>query len=147
MRWMNFSIYLVLPDALGPGVYSASNRNEYQKQTNKSSLTSFLSLISSPVHFIYFSYIFFYLLLRSLLIYFLPSLFVFFFPCLLYLLILSVLNTLTTNHEPQRHSERLTRCPPHPAGPVLLAACCKKLWRPHHVHRIASSGDTWNRAC
>jgi hypothetical protein len=27
-----FSIYLILPAALGPGVYSASNRNEYQKQ-------------------------------------------------------------------------------------------------------------------
>jgi hypothetical protein len=25
------SIYLILPVALGPGVYSASNRNEYQK--------------------------------------------------------------------------------------------------------------------
>jgi hypothetical protein len=25
------SIYLILPAALGPGVYSASNRNEYQK--------------------------------------------------------------------------------------------------------------------
>jgi hypothetical protein len=29
-----FSIYLILPAALGAGVYSASNRNEYQKQTN-----------------------------------------------------------------------------------------------------------------
>jgi hypothetical protein len=27
-----FSIYLILLDALGPGVYSASNRNKYQKQ-------------------------------------------------------------------------------------------------------------------
>jgi hypothetical protein len=27
-----FSIYLNLPAALGLGVYSASNRNEYQKQ-------------------------------------------------------------------------------------------------------------------
>jgi hypothetical protein len=27
-----FSIYLILPAALGPGVYSASNTNEYQKQ-------------------------------------------------------------------------------------------------------------------
>jgi hypothetical protein len=27
-----FSIYLILPVALGPGIYSASNRNEYQKQ-------------------------------------------------------------------------------------------------------------------
>jgi hypothetical protein len=27
-------IYLILAAALGPGVYSASNRNEYQKQKN-----------------------------------------------------------------------------------------------------------------
>jgi hypothetical protein len=27
-----FSIYLILPAAVSPGVYSASNRNEYQKQ-------------------------------------------------------------------------------------------------------------------
>jgi hypothetical protein len=26
------SIYLILPAAIGSGVYSASNRNEYQKQ-------------------------------------------------------------------------------------------------------------------
>jgi hypothetical protein len=30
-----FSIYLILPAALGPGVHSASNRNEYQKQKTK----------------------------------------------------------------------------------------------------------------
>jgi hypothetical protein len=30
-----FSIRLILPAALGPEVYSASNRNEYQKQKNK----------------------------------------------------------------------------------------------------------------
>jgi hypothetical protein len=29
-----FSIYIILPAALGPEVYSASNRNEYQKQEN-----------------------------------------------------------------------------------------------------------------
>jgi hypothetical protein len=29
-----FSMYAFLPAALGPGVYSASNRNEYQKQKN-----------------------------------------------------------------------------------------------------------------
>jgi hypothetical protein len=29
-----FSVYLILPAVLGPGVYSASNRNEYQKQKN-----------------------------------------------------------------------------------------------------------------
>jgi hypothetical protein len=28
------SIYLILPVTLGPGVYSASNRNEYQEQKN-----------------------------------------------------------------------------------------------------------------
>jgi hypothetical protein len=33
-RWSQwtFSIYLILPAALGPGVYSAFNKNEYQKQ-------------------------------------------------------------------------------------------------------------------
>jgi hypothetical protein len=31
---VNFKIYLILPTALGPGVYSASNRNEYQKHKN-----------------------------------------------------------------------------------------------------------------
>jgi hypothetical protein len=30
-EWI-FSIHLILPAELGPGVYSASNRNEYQKQ-------------------------------------------------------------------------------------------------------------------
>jgi hypothetical protein len=29
-----FSIYLFHSAAVGPGVYSASDRNEYQKQTN-----------------------------------------------------------------------------------------------------------------
>jgi hypothetical protein len=29
-----FSIYLILLATLSPGVYSASNRNEYQKQKN-----------------------------------------------------------------------------------------------------------------
>jgi hypothetical protein len=29
-----FSIYLIITAALGPGVYSASNKNEYQKQKN-----------------------------------------------------------------------------------------------------------------
>jgi hypothetical protein len=35
-RWGDWfsSIYLFLPVALGPGVYSASNRNEYQKHKN-----------------------------------------------------------------------------------------------------------------
>jgi hypothetical protein len=28
------SIYPILPAAIGPGVYSASNRNEYQKHKN-----------------------------------------------------------------------------------------------------------------
>jgi hypothetical protein len=31
MRYI-VSIYLIVPAALGPGVHSASNRNEYQKQ-------------------------------------------------------------------------------------------------------------------
>jgi hypothetical protein len=30
------SIYLILPAALSHGIYSASNRNEYQKQKNVS---------------------------------------------------------------------------------------------------------------
>jgi hypothetical protein len=35
MRRTNyFSIYLILPAALGLGVYSVSNINEYQKQEN-----------------------------------------------------------------------------------------------------------------
>jgi hypothetical protein len=37
IRWgelLFFSIYLILPTALGPVVHSASNRNEYQKQKN-----------------------------------------------------------------------------------------------------------------
>jgi hypothetical protein len=29
-----FSIYLILLDALGPGIHSASNTNEFQKQKN-----------------------------------------------------------------------------------------------------------------
>jgi hypothetical protein len=32
-----FSIYLFFKAALGPGAYSASNRNEYQKQKNNAS--------------------------------------------------------------------------------------------------------------
>jgi hypothetical protein len=35
MNSLIFSIYLVLPAALGLRVYSASNRNEYQKQKQK----------------------------------------------------------------------------------------------------------------
>jgi hypothetical protein len=31
---VNFSICLILPAALGPGVHSASNRNQCQKQKN-----------------------------------------------------------------------------------------------------------------
>jgi hypothetical protein len=30
-----FSIYLILPATLGPGVYSASNRNECKEHSNK----------------------------------------------------------------------------------------------------------------
>jgi hypothetical protein len=29
-----FSVNLILPAAIGPGVYSVSNRNEYQKKKN-----------------------------------------------------------------------------------------------------------------
>jgi hypothetical protein len=31
---VKISIYLILPAALGPGVYSSSNRYEYQKHKN-----------------------------------------------------------------------------------------------------------------
>jgi hypothetical protein len=34
MRSMNFLIYLILPAALDPDVYSASNGIEYQKKKN-----------------------------------------------------------------------------------------------------------------
>jgi hypothetical protein len=34
-HWIIFSIYLILPAALGLGVYLASNRSEYQKQKKK----------------------------------------------------------------------------------------------------------------
>jgi hypothetical protein len=34
MRSINVSIYLILSTALGPGVYSASNRNEYHRRKN-----------------------------------------------------------------------------------------------------------------
>jgi hypothetical protein len=30
----DFQIYLILPAALGPGIYSASNRSEYRKHQN-----------------------------------------------------------------------------------------------------------------
>jgi hypothetical protein len=30
-----FSVYLILPDAVDPGIYSASNKNKYQKRENK----------------------------------------------------------------------------------------------------------------
>jgi hypothetical protein len=32
-----FSVYIILPAELGPGVYSASNRNEYRMQKNNGS--------------------------------------------------------------------------------------------------------------
>jgi hypothetical protein len=43
-----FSIYLILPTALGPGVHSASNRNEYQKQKNHVSGMWSLGFIRQP---------------------------------------------------------------------------------------------------
>jgi hypothetical protein len=36
--WIQNPIYLILLAALGPGVYSASSRNEYQKQKNNVSV-------------------------------------------------------------------------------------------------------------
>jgi hypothetical protein len=33
-KFFFFPIHLILPAALGPGVYSASNRHEYRKQEN-----------------------------------------------------------------------------------------------------------------
>jgi hypothetical protein len=36
-----FSIYLIFPAALGPGVYSVSNKNEYQKKKKKKEKKSF----------------------------------------------------------------------------------------------------------
>jgi hypothetical protein len=42
---VNSSIYIILPAALGPGVHSASNRNEYQKHKKK-----FLGSKVRPVH-------------------------------------------------------------------------------------------------
>jgi hypothetical protein len=38
-------MYLILPAALGPGVHSASNRNEYQKQKHQMFLGSRAQLI------------------------------------------------------------------------------------------------------
>jgi hypothetical protein len=35
---MNVSMYVILPTAIGPGVHSASNRNEYKKQKNNVSV-------------------------------------------------------------------------------------------------------------
>jgi hypothetical protein len=36
-RWgkLIYSVYLILPAALDPGVHSAPNRNEYEKRENK----------------------------------------------------------------------------------------------------------------
>jgi hypothetical protein len=42
---VNFSIYLILPAALGPGVHSAPNRNEYQNQK-----IMFLGSRARPAH-------------------------------------------------------------------------------------------------
>jgi hypothetical protein len=38
-------MYLILPAALGPGVYSASNRNEYQKHKNNKFLGNKVRLV------------------------------------------------------------------------------------------------------
>jgi hypothetical protein len=42
---VKFLIYLILPAALGPGIYSASNRNEYWKHKNKMLLGSKVQLV------------------------------------------------------------------------------------------------------
>jgi hypothetical protein len=42
-----FSIYLIPPAALGPGVYSASNRNEYQKKINNVSGSTARSVLKA----------------------------------------------------------------------------------------------------
>jgi hypothetical protein len=42
---VKFQIYLILPAVLGPGVYSASDRNEYRKHKKK-----FLGIKVRPVH-------------------------------------------------------------------------------------------------
>jgi hypothetical protein len=34
---MKYTVYLILPAALGPGIYTASNRNKYQKKEKKKS--------------------------------------------------------------------------------------------------------------
>jgi hypothetical protein len=34
VNYLFFLIYLILPAALDPGVHTATNRNEYQKQKN-----------------------------------------------------------------------------------------------------------------
>jgi hypothetical protein len=36
MKLLNFSIYIILPATLGPGIFSAADRNGYKKQKNKS---------------------------------------------------------------------------------------------------------------
>jgi hypothetical protein len=43
-----FPMYLMLPAALGPGVYSASIRNEYQKQKNNVFGEQRVGLTTSP---------------------------------------------------------------------------------------------------
>jgi hypothetical protein len=37
-------MYLILPAALGSGVYSASNRNEYQEQKNNNNVSGEYSM-------------------------------------------------------------------------------------------------------
>jgi hypothetical protein len=43
-----FSIYLILPAALSPGVYSASNRNEYQESSWGAKYGRCVELTTSP---------------------------------------------------------------------------------------------------
>jgi hypothetical protein len=43
-----FSIYLIIPAAVGPGVHSASNINKYKKQKNNVSVEQFVGLTVLP---------------------------------------------------------------------------------------------------
>jgi hypothetical protein len=46
---MEFSIYLILPAALDPGVYSASNRNDYQKSSCRVRRGRRVGITTSPI--------------------------------------------------------------------------------------------------
>jgi hypothetical protein len=46
MEFFSVRVHVILPAVLGPGIYSASNRNEYQKQKNNVSGSDFSSIVS-----------------------------------------------------------------------------------------------------